>query len=63
MKVRVNFTVEFDADQYREQFDIPGEESSTSADIRNVLQNMALAAVVYALGDNDVNVTDAVHNN
>jgi hypothetical protein len=59
MRVRVNFSVEFDADQYRT---ICPDAHMTDAEIRNAIQNLAFAAVEYSLGDNAVAV-NMQHNN
>ncbi|AZS06600.1 hypothetical protein SEA_JACOREN57_33 [Mycobacterium phage JacoRen57] len=59
MRVRVNFTVEVDAEQYREAM---GEEL-TKVEIRERIQNMALNRVMYGLGDEGVKVELLGRNN
>ncbi|AXH70520.1 hypothetical protein HOT75_gp134 [Gordonia phage Daredevil] len=55
MKVNVNFTVEFDEDEYRES-ELAVEED-TNRDIREAVKGRALDAVLFGLGDADVSVT------
>lgn len=62
MKVRVNFTVEFDADQYRRVFAYPGSKRLSDRQIRNMIQNSAMDRITFGLSDDGVEC-DAVHNN
>lgn len=59
MKVRVNFTVEFDVEQYRNLICVGHD---TEATIRSRIQNQAMDAIVYYLGDQGVEAS-AIHNN
>lgn len=61
MKVRVNFTVEFDADEFREAYSLAGEPLSNSQ-IRNMVQNNALSYVQMSMGDDGIE-TEGMHNN
>ena len=62
MKIRVNFTVEVDLDQYNEaqaRYGIAPVDNST---FRRMVQNTASDAVSYWLGDQGID-HDNVHNN
>ena len=58
MKVNVNFTVEFDVEQYRGR---NGKEL-TIRQIKNIIQNSALDRILYEFGDEGIDITYQ-HNN
>lgn len=54
MKVRVAFTVEFDEDKFRRS--ALGRRNDTITDIRYEVKALALNAVLFGLGDHDIEV-------
>lgn len=60
MRVRVNFTVEVDVDEYREKI---GPENATKEDIRRWIQSDAISRVTYGLGDEGVTCNYLGKNN
>jgi hypothetical protein len=53
MRVRVNFTIEFDPEQYRECFEV----EDTNEEIRAELQSRAMSDIIMHLSDEGVRVT------
>lgn len=60
MRVRVNFTVEVDVDEYRDKI---GPPNATKEDIRRWIQGDAINRVTFGLGDEGVSCTYLGQNN
>jgi hypothetical protein len=60
MRVRVNFTIEVDLDDYRDKI---GPEDITKEGLRTRLQTNAVDHLLYSLGDEGVKVNYLGQNN
>lgn len=60
MRVRVNFTVDFDLDEYRQK---TNQSDLTTADVRALIQNDAAEWILEALRQSGVKATSLGQNN